>query len=171
MQNNITKILGLQKSRYIVGKSLGKYTWLHVSALNTINHELKDVILSVINNDYCVVRLEKGTSTFQLSLCSNFNSQREPVITGHRTYEIINSTAHLIKETVYKSVNPLVFHHKHLFVSHNYKGFDIQSSIDWSLLWKSKLPSTREISSRIGRTMGWNKILNDYGLVTDSVDS
>lgn len=169
MQNSITKTLGLQKSRYLVGKSLGKHTWVHVSALNTIEHEFKSIILSVTNSDYCVVRLEKDSSSFQLSLCRNFDAQREPVITGHRTYDIINSKAHLLKEVVYKSENPLVFHHKHLFVSYDYKGFDVKSAVDWSLYWKSKLPSKREISSRIGRVKGWNKILSDYGLLADTI--
>lgn len=162
MQNdklNLVKILNLQKSHLGSGKALGQHVWLHRSAVEAIEHPFKSVILSLMDDRYCVVRLDKKSSNIQLSLCPGFDLEREPLILGHKTYLLKNNSSALLKSQIYQTDNSLIFHHKHLFVTPNYSGFDIQTSIQWSLAWKRKLGSCRKTSSRIGRINGWNESL------------
>lgn len=158
-QSDICKELGLQASPLGVGKALNKHIWLHISALRSLPVENKAAILDVMDQNFCVVRIDIKASTFQLSDCPDFDNEREPTIHGHKSYEVVNGVAQLIKEQNAKSDNFLIFHHKHLFVNADYEGFDVSESKAWSLLWRSQLPRTRAISSRIGRLNGWNEAL------------
>ena len=161
------KTLGLQASPYGIGKALGKYLWLHRSAVDELTINNKDIILSVMDDEFCVVRIVKGSDTFQLSHSPAFDDEREPTIHGHKTYLVINGQAELSKTQHYQTKNLLIFHHKHLFVSSLYEGFCQLESVEWSLKWRKTLPRTRAISSRIGRINGWKYILNTYDLNRD----
>ena len=57
-----------------------------------------------------------------------------------------------------------IYHHKHQFVNEDYTGFDIEESKNWSKLWTSVLPATREMNNRIGYRKHWNNIVKQYGL-------
>ena len=164
MLNKELRTLGLSASPYGVGKSLGKHVWLHKSALVDLDVKNKDLILTVMTHGYCVVRLDNDSDSFQLSLCPGFNDEREPKIHGHKTYTVIGGEVSLLKSTIYQTKNLLIYHHKHLFVTSTYSDFDRQEAIDWSFTWKSALPSSRNISSRIGRINGWVAVLKSYML-------
>ena len=153
--------MGLQKSWLGFGKALGDYVWPHSLGLRASNYCNKDLILPLMDEHYCVVRVNKKNASFQLSKCPDFNSQREPHIIGHRNY---SASGELEKERIPVTENHLIFHHKHLFVPPGYEGFNTDKAKQWSLRWKSILPSCRAVSSRIGRINGWHEQLLKYGL-------
>jgi|TARA_R110002060_G_scaffold9059_1_gene13474 hypothetical protein len=157
------KRLGLQSSYLGVGKCLGKHVWLHISALDdVIDLPFKDVILSVMDTQYCVVRLHNTSLAFQLSFCPYFDEQQEPVILGNKSYDIINGKALLRKTSLAQTTNYTIFHHKHLMVSPTYKGFCLRKSELWSEHWKSAVPKCRRISSSIGRINAWEAVKQHY---------
>lgn len=157
------KRLGLQSSYLGVGKRLGKHIWLHKTGLQSITDlPYRDLILSLMDEKYCVVRLCSENLSFQLSLCPYFDHQTEPWILGHKSFEIIDDDAVLIKSSLAQTNNYLIYHHKHLMVSPHYTGFYLDKSVRWSEKWKAALPKSRHITSKIGRRQGWSAVLDEY---------
>lgn len=93
----------------------------------------------------------------------NFDTDREPIIGN--SYKI-NLSSGEIKFTKEKN-NPYIYHHKWMFVSDNYRGFDLFASKLWSIKWKKALPQGKKITSSIGYLRQWKEILNQYGLDTE----
>ena len=60
--------------------------------------------------------------------------------------------------------NPLIYHHKWLFVKDDYKGFNVDESKQRSIDWKTKLGVDRVLTSKIGRLSFWNNWLNENNL-------
>jgi hypothetical protein len=170
MNNDLTtllKTLNLQKSRLGVGKSLGQQIWLHKSTLPALEIPHKQEILSSMDNDYCIVRISKNPNAYQLSSCPDFNTSREPLIHAQKSFVIVNGKANLSKTTCYSSDNGLIFHHKHLFVRPDYKGFSVEEAIKWSLTWKAEIGICRKTSGSIGRIRQWNDVLTQLKLPLD----
>ena len=51
-----------------------------------------------------------------------------------------------------------------MFVDNNYSGFNVEESKQWSKVWQSILPNTKEIKSKIGYKKYWLEILEQYNL-------
>lgn len=85
--------------------------------------------------------------------CPGFNFQREPMV-GTMVFANIKSGFTTDK------YNTQIYHHKWLWVTEDYDGFDVQESYEWSKLWLSKLP---EVAS--GRVYLWEEQLKKYNII------
>lgn len=56
-----------------------------------------------------------------------------------------------------------IYHNKWMFVSDNYRGFDIEQAKRRSQLWNS-LPDIKEVKNKIGYKDFWQQYLAQYGL-------
>ena len=105
----------------------------------------------------------KNENDISIMEVRNFNTDREPIIGN--SYKV-NLSSGEIKFTKEKN-NPYIYHHKWMFVSDNYKGFNVEESKRWSVKWKKALPQGRKTTSSIGYLKQWNNFLNEYGLEID----
>ena len=92
--------------------------------------------------------------------CHNWDSAREPEVGD--AYKIHITTGAITKTPQKKRVQ--IYHHKYLFVSDDYAGFNVAESKAWAEKWTSVLPATRAIKSSIGYKDTWKKLLQEYGL-------
>lgn len=105
----------------------------------------------------------KNENDISIMEVRNFDTDREPIIGN--SYKV-NLSSGEIKFTKEKN-NPYIYHHKWMFVSDNYKGFNVEESKRWSVKWKKALPQGRKTTSSIGYLKQWNNFLNEYGLEID----
>jgi len=109
---------------------------MHISCFNTICYDLKQPH---------IVRFDT---------CPGFNFQREPMV-GTMIFVDVNE-GRIIKE----KINNQIYHHKWLWTTENYDGFDVHESYEWSKLWLGKLP---EVAS--GRVYLWEEQLKKYNII------
>ncbi|MEZ8733858.1 hypothetical protein [Vibrio sp. 10N.239.312.D08] len=135
----------------IVGKKIGSNVWLHKSSQHTLLSA--DEIDRVVGSgfEYDVVRIDLKSRKLTLIKCVDFDLTHEPVLV-----ESLNlDTGKITKQ----GANPLIYHHKYLFVTPEYAGFCYHQSKQRGELWQSLSPRTRDFSSRIGRREFWYKWL------------
>lgn len=141
---------------------MGNSIWAHVSyAAELVPNELYACAInhSELNFTPTVFRYDICASSVALFECSGFNESNEPVI-GRSLLVKANGDARLTEQPE----NPLVYHHKWLFVKDDYQGFDVSRSKSRSLQWKQILGVSRYHSSRIGRQGYWQAWLLDNNL-------
>ena len=85
--------------------------------------------------------------------CPGFNFQREPMV-GWMVFA--DTQSGFVKD----KYNNQIYHHKWLWVSDGYEGFDVDESYEWSKLWLSKLP---EVAG--GRVYLWDEQLKKYNII------
>lgn len=111
-----------------------------------------------------VVRFNtKNDNDISIMEVKNFDIEREPIIGDSYKIDLDTNSVTLTKE----KNNPYIYHHKWMFVSDNYKGFNVEESKLWSVKWKKALPQGRKTTSSIGYLKQWNNFLNEYGLEID----
>jgi hypothetical protein len=95
----------------------------------------------------------KNPKVIRFDGCPGFNFQDEPTVGWM-----------MFVDTEIGSVsfkyNQQIYHHKWLWVSEDYKGFDVQGSYEWSKRWLSKLP---EVAS--GYRHKWEAQLKKYNII------
>lgn len=147
--------------RYPVGKQMGTHLYLHHSAakpyLSKASHLFLKERLKACSD--VIVKLDtSGPKPVPVSFteCPEWNTVAEPAL--GTVYKPDGSTAP-------PSDDPLVYHHKWLFVAPGYTGFDYTASQQRSLHWRKTLGRvSRAISSRIGRQSFWHQWLKDNNL-------
>ncbi len=145
-----------------IGKMLGRNIWVHVSAIHTLPSDVNvkqliDKYDSIINPS--IVRYDHLSKCVALIECNDFDLIDEPTVGNSLLIKSGGETT-LTKQ----GKNPLIYHHKWLMVSVDYKGFDIASSMKRSLLWKSLLGTNAALSSRIGRKSFWEQWTKEVAL-------
>lgn len=154
------KELGLARHKGL-GKKMGSCVWVHKDYAGDIvpadlfekakSHELLDY-------DFDIVRYDSKENTIALIECKDFDTSDEPVIGK----SLLIGDSH-VKMTS-PSKNPLVYHHKWMFVKDDYNGFSVDDSKERSIQWKSKLGIDKALSSRIGRLEFWLQWTSENGL-------
>lgn len=86
------------------------------------------------------------------------NNKKEVHTIQLESGEEIQGVYHLTK----KKKNPQIYHNKWMFVSEDYKGFDIEEAKDWSKKWQSVIPKGH--SSKYGYRDYWENLLKEHGL-------
>ncbi|QFT40080.1 MULTISPECIES: hypothetical protein [unclassified Vibrio] len=139
-----------------VGKRISSNIWVHrtYASEHLTTHELN--ALELVDFQYDVVRLDLTTRDIALIRCEDFDGQHEPVIV-----ETLNLSSG--KRTT-SNTNPLIYHHKWLFVTDEYAGFDVAAAKARSERWQLHSPRTRNFTSRIGRLNYWRDWLTSVGL-------
>ena len=94
----------------------------------------------------------KNPSVLRFDSCLGFDIQREPTV-GWMMFVDTNTG------TVNFKYNQQIYHHKWLWVSADYDGFNIKASYEWSKRWLSKLP---EVAS--GYKSKWDAQLKTYNI-------
>ena len=91
----------------------------------------------------------------------DWDTAREPLVGDSYVTDIFDVQFKTIKS------KGQIYHHKWMFVSDDYNGFNIQESKEWSDIWTKILPRNREVKSRIGYKKYWNEILKEFNLPLD----
>lgn len=148
-------------SKFGVGKQMGSKIYFHKSVWNKIVPEdvwnralevleinkLKLIWFQTVCYDF------KQPNIVRFDTCPGFNSHEEPMV-GRMFFVDINIGI------VTDKYNNQIYHHKWLWVTEDYEGFDVQESYEWSKLWLSKLP---EMAS--GRPYLWEEQLKKYNII------
>jgi hypothetical protein len=93
--------------------------------------------------------------TFQWS--PDFNHSHEPKV--GKCVLVKPSGGMVVREP---SADPMVWHHKWLWVGDDYEGFDVEASKRRSKLYEDKLTARQKY--RMGRLSRWRQILKELGL-------
>lgn len=150
-----------------VGKKMGNDIWVHknyiLDYLKKENYEMfRNELPKKFDFDIVKITNEREMSFIK---CENFNKEEEPTI--NLVLKIKFENNEYTKKIINKPNDPLIYHHKWMFVKDDYEGFNVLESKERSLLWKTKLGINREVSNKIGRKSFWlnwlmeNNIMNN----------
>jgi len=98
--------------------------------------------------DYDVVKYNRRTKAVSFVQCPQFDLEPEPSIGG---MVMVHADGTLQRRAV--SSDPLIYHHKWLFVADDYAGFDVAASKCRSAAWLALADVDK---SRIGRRSYWH---------------
>ncbi len=152
--NSQLKKLNLHR-RHPVGKSIGDNIWLHSSYASdivdkrTLDFDIKNIHRHVPDFSPNIIRVNQKTKELTWIESSDFDDSPEPML--NRTIRLVGDAIKSTKE----NMDPLIYHHKHLFVKDDYAGFDVEASKERSVSWKSRLGVNASVSNRIGRKSFW----------------
>ncbi|CAH7370029.1 conserved hypothetical protein [Vibrio crassostreae] len=152
MQDKLKK-LGLSRTCE-VGKKIGGYLYFHKSYLGRFAHLDIESFAAYLPADFEYHIIKVGKSTVSFISCPTFDDLEEPIV-GASVQVDENGN---MKFTPQAS-NPLLYHHRWMFVADTYDEFCIDGSKRRSCWWKAKVGNNKEISSRIGRKAYWEKLL------------
>lgn len=148
-------------SKYGVGKRVGSKIYFHKSVWDKIVPEdvwnralevleinkMKLIWFQTVCYDF------KQPNIVRFDTCPGFNFQEEPMV-GHMFF--VNVSFGVVTD----KYNNQIYHHKWLWVTEDYDGFDVHESYEWSKLWLSKLPETAS-----GRPYLWEDQLKKYNII------
>tara|TARA_B100000749_G_scaffold157755_1_gene121254 strand:+ start:2888 stop:3385 length:498 start_codon:yes stop_codon:yes gene_type:complete len=161
--SRLSKEFGIRRHNNL-GKKVGSKVWFLLDCIDEF--DAPDVVGKVKNLkvDLCatqtVVRADLKSSEVVLIESSDFLSNHEPSV-GTAYHFDENG---YVSKTILPQKNTLIYHHKWLFVTSDYHGFDVNEAMKRSLLWKSKLGKNRALSSKIGRSEFWSKWLKENNI-------
>ena len=101
--------------------------------------------------DYQIVKYNIRTDVVSFVQCSDFDVAPEPTVGD---IVIIDSKGKVRRRP--QPRDPEIYHHKWLFVSDDYDGFDVEASRRRSLLWM-QFPGID--FRRIGKRSYWNRVV------------
>ncbi|HBH18412.1 MAG TPA: hypothetical protein DDX14_05650 [Cyanobacteria bacterium UBA9579] len=140
-----------RSKEYGVGKVMGSQVYLHKEYENVLKNDGLNLAKSSIPADftYDIICYDKKDKSFSFISSPDFNTANEPV--RGDAYKVKPSeTVKYVKPPK----DPLIYHHKWLFVKDDYAGFDVEASKKRSEHWTSL---DNIDSSRIGRKSYWEK--------------
>lgn len=147
--------LGLKRHKD-VGKKMGKHIWMHISYAdsyvpgNVISDLIEKGKESVPDFNPVIVRIDHSSSEVALIESIDFDLEEEPAV----------GTSICFREdgcrVTKPAKNPLIYHHKWMFVQDDYLGFSVTGSKARSMAWKQHLGVNQHVSSRIGRKSFWD---------------
>lgn len=146
-------------------KKIGGAIYIHRSNVDELTLEQLDLVWDrwkkLADTDYpCnsfeVIKIKNDTVSF--IVCEGWDSLREPIVGNAYNVKADGS----VKLTKKREKNPQIYHHKWMFVSEDYEGFDVEESKEWSKKWLSVVP--KGLSSSLGSINNWKKFLSDYNL-------
>ena len=100
-----------------VGKLMGGRLYFH--KIYTDEIEEAPLIKDELDPVYNIIRYNRLTKELCLINCPNFDTENEPTIKF-----VWNVTKDVL--TKYDNNNPMIYHHKWMFVKDDYKGFDVE---------------------------------------------
>tara|TARA_B100000700_G_scaffold69353_2_gene76917 strand:- start:26853 stop:28094 length:1242 start_codon:yes stop_codon:yes gene_type:complete len=151
--------LNLKRDKSGVGKKVGNDYYFHNLYLPLFVDERKMNLFfkvankhpELMNFEFNIIRYNEKENNISFIECKNFDVSEEPIVGDSLKFDF--NTKKFTKTKQPK--NPLIYHHKWMFVDDTYKGFDVEESKKRSIKWKSVLGVNKEISSKIGRLNFW----------------
>ncbi len=166
IERELNKFSIKRDSKLGVGKRIGDQVWVH-----------KDYALSVMPK----IEFDKASATlpdkfkFEIIRLSNngdigfisspdFNKSSEPIVSC--SFKVIRGEngEYSVSRMTKEQKNPLIYHHKWLFVKDDFEGFSCNEAKLRSYEWKVVLGVNRTVSSKIGRLSFWNDWLKEKGI-------
>lgn len=148
-------------------KKIGNSIYIHKSNLKELEalidkNEFKQIYYikeNLLNDsDFAIIKYNKKDKKVSFIASEDWDISREPIVGDSYTTNIYD-----IKLKIIKSKGQ-IYHHKWMFVSDDYKGFNIEESKQWSEQWTNVIPNNKAIKSRIGYKKYWIEILKQYNL-------
>ena len=141
-------------------KTINGRSYVHRSAINQLNNAQFKLYTKAKKSIYKKFKwdvLMVSNKVVHFVKCKDWDSNYEPVILNRIIYDV-KYGSYTYSEGC-KS-NPHIYHKRHLFVNHDYNGFDIEDDRKRGYLIDS-LPIEKH---RIGRTNYWKEIKDRYSL-------
>ncbi len=138
----------IRSRRYGVGKEIGGAVYVH----RQYEDRLGPAVIWAkrwlpADFTYDVVKYNRRTETVSFIQCPGFDVEPEPRL---GSVVLVHADGTLQRRAAPR--DPLIYHHKWLFVADDYLGFDVQESQHRSAAWLA-LPDVDK--SRIGRRSYW----------------
>lgn len=105
---------------------------------------------------YDIIKFDTKNRKVSFINSDKWDEEREPIVGDSYSTYLSN-----INLKLYRSRGQ-IYHHKWMFVSDDYKGFNIEESKKWSELWESKVAKNEK--NKIGYRDKWHEILLKYNL-------
>lgn len=158
-----------------VGKVIKNDKWVHFSALDAITEDERHLVQKAMTflpvplsqDTDIIIKVNTEESSVVFAESPDWNTASEPA--QGRWERIANlDTPRPEYSSCKMQDNPMIYHHKWMFVKDDYQGFDVKESMTWSETWKNsdvvnrlvKDPSTK-FYRRIGRQQYWKDMVLD----------
>ncbi len=155
MKNNLPK----RYKPFGVGKFIGGNVYIHRQYEQLLPSEYWGA-RSIIPDDfqYTIIKFNLKTRAFTFIESPDFDTAHEPTVGDMIVMTPDNSWAsgYRSKFITHNNHDPLIYHHKWLFVHDDYTGFNVEVSKARSVLWTSLHDVDK---SRIGRRSYWRQFV------------
>ncbi|MCY9866107.1 hypothetical protein OTK49_26580 [Vibrio coralliirubri] len=158
------KRIGKEKT---IGKKVGEHVWVHKDYAELVCNKDKYQMMSAAlpsGFSYDVVRVSQKVDEVAFIRSPDFNTSHEPIVSDSIRVTLNADGELSVSKATKEQKDPLIYHHKWLFVQDDYKGFDVEEAKLRSLEWKSKLGVDRVVSSKIGRCSFWDNWLKQNSI-------
>ena len=146
-----------------IGKDIGGELYVHKNYEHTLPDQeglaaAKEKLNPDHRDKYNVVKHNKKAKTFAFIHSPDFDTADEP-ISGESHKVKPDGSVSITKQ----AANPWIWHHKHLWVGSDYKGFDTEKSKNRSKSWQKVTDKIKEkhpeekVLSKIGKKDYWEK--------------
>ena len=140
-------------------KQVGDTVYVHKSNVRELpdwaNARYTHAVNYINNWEWDIVSVNKNKISFVH--CPEFNSIFEPTVGDRLTLEFNEGSMRVIKAS---TKNPQIYHRRHLFVSPDYTGFNVQEDIERVKSWEQHNPET----NKMGRRLWWEQFLETHNL-------
>lgn len=145
-----------RSKRFGVGKEIGGAVYVHRDYVHVLPQEAYQKARALIPGglDFVVVKHTIKTGAFTFIRSPDFDTAHEPTV-GDMIICIPDEKSPMgfkTKVLWHSEYDPLIYHHKWLFVADDYQGFNVEESKNRSRAW---LALTDVDKSRIGRSSYW----------------
>tara|TARA_B100000073_G_scaffold342623_1_gene346008 strand:- start:10841 stop:12064 length:1224 start_codon:yes stop_codon:yes gene_type:complete len=161
------KDLKIQRAyKNTLGKKIGNQVWLHKDYISDLMdltefEKFKENLPEGYN--FNILRYDEKAKEIAFIESPDFDSAHEPLV-GNSIRIKKEEEGFSVSKIQTPPKDPLIYHHKWLFVKDDYKGFDISESKQRSIEWKTELGVNKSLTSKIGRLSFWNEWLKENGL-------
>ena len=152
--------------KFGVGKKMGNQLWFHKEyAKEIIGKELYSEFISQFKNafEFEVIRWEEKKNEIAFIESVDFLNSKEPLVGRVQRIQKENNEF-IFGKLMNQQKDPLIYHHKWLFVKDDFVGFSVEQSKKRSIEWKSVAGVDRQLSSKIGRLSFWDNWINENKL-------
>lgn len=154
-------VLPKRCSKHGVGKRIGGAVYVHRQYESVLGEAVASAKATLPSGfDYTVIKHNEVNGNVSFIHCPNFDTADEPS-TGD--YAVVRSDGTIKLHSAL--ADPYIYHHKWLFVTEDYQGFDVAQSQERSASWMSLDNVDKAL---IGRASYWNKEV--VPLLTQSPD-
>lgn len=110
-----------------------------------------------IDAPYHIIKVDTKNKKISLIECFDWDKYYEPIVGNSYCFDTFTGLYTM------KKGGTKVYHHRWMFVSENYKGFDLEKSKQrtW-MLWD--IPEFQENKNRVGSLQYWEEFLKKYNL-------
>jgi len=151
-------------------KTVGSCYYVHKSNIGELlakvrDENIRNYILTLANrHSFDIIKYNRKDNILSLIICYEFDEVNEPEIGDSIVFKLneMDKRGHYV---VARKNNPQIYHHKWMFVSDDYKGFDVSKNKKRSQMLKNIEDfNKKEVKSRIGNYNYWKKWCIEHGV-------